>query len=520
MRNLINARFAASSGEWAMSRREFLMGTAAGATALALTPAFIRQARAAEPAINSAANASATPPVELSVVHRSIEVNGRAANVYGIQQPDGTHGIRLREGDAFNVVLRNQTAEPTVMHWHGLIPPSSQDGAGDVSMPSIDAGAQVAFNFPVGSAGTYWMHAHTLQEQQLLAAPLIVTDAGQAKRDEQEVVILLHDFSFKSPEELLAGLNGAGHESHDSDAMYHDAMPMKGMHMSGSDGAMGSMMASMPGMQMGGAAMPMDLNDIDYDAYLANDRTLDDPEVVRVENGSRVRVRVINGATATAFTIDLGNLQGTLIAVDGQPVQPVTGRRFPLTMGQRIDVLLQLPRDSRAFPILALREGSEERTGIILQPKGARISKVASKGRTQGPVLDLALESRLRAAAPLASRQRNKAFDMALTGDMAAYRWGQETHPRLAVDGGNRVEVTMRNTTMMAHPMHLHGHRFQVVAIDGRRFAGAMRDTVLVPPRRSVAIAIDADNPGQWPFHCHHLYHMARGMMTMFAYNV
>jgi len=515
MRNLINARFATLSGEWAMSRREFLMGTVAGATALALTPALTKQARAVEPATHAAA----TPPVELSIVRRTIEVNGRAADVYGIRQPDGTQGIRLREGDAFNVVLRNATAEPTVMHWHGLIPPSSQDGAGDASMPSIDAGAQLAFDFPVGSAGTYWMHAHTLQEQQLLAAPLIVADAGQAKRDEQEVVILLHDFSFKSPEELLAGLTGSGHESHASGAMNHDAMSTKGMHMSGADGAMGSMMGSMPGMQMGGAAMAPDLNDIDYDAYLANDRTLGDPEVVRVENGGRVRVRVINGATATAFTIDFGHIEGTLIAVDGQPVQPVTGRRFPLTMGQRIDVLLQLPRDSRAFPILALREGGEERTGIILQPKGARISKVSAKGRTEGPVLDLALESRLRAVAPLPSRPRGKTFDMALTGDMATYRWGQETHPRLAVDRGNRIEVTMRNTTMMAHPMHLHGHRFQVVAIDGRRFAGAMRDTVLVPPRRSVTIAIDTDNPGQWPFHCHHLYHMARGMMTMFAYN-
>lgn len=109
---------------------------------------------------------------------------------------------------------------------------------------------------------------------------------------------------------------------------------------------------------------------------------------------------------------------------------------------------------------------------------------------------------------------------MALTGDMAAYRWGLEIRPHLAVKRGERVEVTMRNTSMMAHPMHLHGHHFQVVAIEGRRFAGAVRDTVLVPPQRSVTIAVDADNPGQWAFHCHHLYHMARGMMTTFTYNV
>jgi FtsP/CotA-like multicopper oxidase with cupredoxin domain len=120
------------------------------------------------------------------------------------------------------------------------------------------------------------------------------------------------------------------------------------------------------GSMVGMSAKAMDLNDIEYDAYLANDRTLDDPEVVKVERGGRIRVRVINGATATAYTIDFDSIEGTLVAVDGRPVKPVKGRRFPVSMGQRIDVQLLLPRDARALPVLALREGSNERTGIIL----------------------------------------------------------------------------------------------------------------------------------------------------------
>jgi FtsP/CotA-like multicopper oxidase with cupredoxin domain len=72
---------------------------------------------------------------------------------------------------------------------------------------------------------------------------------------------------------------------------------------------------------------------------------------------------------------------------------------------------------------------------------------------------------------------------------------------------------------MMAHPMHLHGHRFQVVGIDGMRYAGPVRDTVLVPPRATVTIAFDADNPGRWAFHCHHLYHMVAGMMGTVSYD-
>ncbi|CAB3724431.1 Multicopper oxidase MmcO [Paraburkholderia phenoliruptrix] len=527
MQNFIDAPFATLSSTWTTSRRGFLRSAFAGAAALALRPALIEPAQAGEGLTGAGVNA----PTQLAVVRRTIEVNGRPASVYGIQQQDGTPGLTLREGDTFNVVLRNETGEPTSVHWHGLTPPWPSDGVPDAPLPLIANGAQRKFDFPVGGPGTYWMHAHTLQEQQLLAAPLIVADSNQAKRDEQEVVILLHDFSFTSPQELLArltqnrapsapaqaistpGAHSAGKTGHDGNVTDDDSMP--GMDMSGSGTAQGSTAA----MQMSSSAMPMDLNDIDYDAYLANDRTLDDPEVVRVESGGRLRVRVINGATATAFTVDFGELEGTLIAVDGQPVEPVKGRRFPLSMAQRIDVRLQLPRERRAFPILALREGGKERTGIVLQAPGAQVARLADTGNMHGPVLDLALEAKLRAAAPLASRRPSKSFDMALTGDMAAYRWGLEARPRIAVDRGDRVEVTLRNTSMMAHPMHLHGHHFQVVAIDGRRFAGAMRDTVMVPPRRSVTIAVDANNPGQWAFHCHHLYHMATGMMATFAYN-
>ncbi|MBF5008675.1 multicopper oxidase family protein [Burkholderia pseudomultivorans] len=510
MQNFIDAPRLAASDELTPSRRRFLKGVAAGAAALALRPPLIRSAQATEASVASGA---ATASVQLAVVRRTIEVNGRAASVYGIVQPDGTPGIRLREGDAFHVLLRNETSEPTSVHWHGLTPPWPSDGVPDAPLAPIAAGAAREFNFPIGRAGTYWMHAHTLQEQQLLAAPLIVADAEQDKRDEQEIVIFLHDFSFKSPEEILAGLTQGGRDAHAGGDTNSDEMA--GMDMSG--GGKDSTAAKPMG---GAAAAKMDLNDIDYDAYLANDRTLDDPEIVTVERGGRVRIRVINAATATAFTVDFGHLAATLVAVDGQPVKPLVGKRFPLSMAQRIDVRLQLPSESGAFPILALREGALQRTGIVLQTKGARVSKLAVKGATQGPVLDLGLESRLRAAAPLAPRRAAKTFNMALTGDMAAYRWGLQTHPRLAVDRGDRVEVTLRNTSMMAHPMHLHGHHFQVVAIDGRRFAGSMRDTVLVPPQRAVTIAVDADNVGQWAFHCHHLYHMATGMMTTFAYNV
>lgn len=468
-----------------MNRRDILKRALCAAATLSLPAPMMRQAASGTTAIAKSEGGRI-----LRVVRRTIEVKRRAADVFGLMQADGTQGLSFSAGELFDVTLRNETAELTIIHWHGLKPPWDQDGVADAPMPLLKAKADRQFRFPVGNAGTHWMHAHTLQEQSLLAAPLIVRDPARQSQDEQEAVILLHDFSFSTPDELLARLKGGAGHGQTSGAQ-HGSAP---------------------------AAMSMDLNDIEYDAYLANDRTLDDPETVRVEMGGRVRLRIINGATATAFTIDLGALDGLLIAVDGQDVAPVKGRRFPIAMGQRLDIRLELPRERRAFPILALREGARERTGIILAPDKAAIAKIASVGQGNGPVVDLTLEQMLRAAKPLRKRQPDKRFDLRLVGSMQGYVWGLEANPPLVVRENDRVEVTMPNMSMMAHPMHLHGHHFQVVAIDGRRFDGAMRDTVHVPPHRSVTIAFDAVNPGEWAFHCHHLYHMAAGMMGTVKY--
>jgi FtsP/CotA-like multicopper oxidase with cupredoxin domain len=269
--------------------------------------------------------------------------------------------------------------------------------------------------------------------------------------------------------------------------------------------------------------MAMDLNDIEYDAYLANDRTLEDPEVFRVERGGSVRLRIINGASGTAFWIDTGPLEGKVIAVDGNSVVPVSGRRFPLGMAQRIDIRLRLPSEEGSWPILALREGALQRTGFVLATAGGRVERVASMGEEAPPPLDLAFEEQLRARQGLSESASARTHAVLLEGTMDGYVWtinGRTWEDRLPIPvrAGERVELAMRNTSMMGHPMHLHGHHFQVVEINGRRLAGAMRDTVWLPPGSSVTVAFDASNPGTWAFHCHHLYHMVSGMMTVIEY--
>lgn len=443
----------------------------------------------------------------IKVDTRSIEVKGKAATVFRVAGEGGRHGVIAREGDRFHGAILNASGEPLQLHWHGqIMAPYEQDRA------RPDGGALAnnlsdTVNFEL-TPGTHWMHSHTLSEQRLLAAPMVTIEKDAAEL--QNVVIMLHDFAFRSPEEILAELGGSNaHGGHGSGSM----------GMNGHAGMQHGMPGMMPGHAMGGHMMGMaHANDVRYDAYLANDRTLDDPEIVQVEKGSRVRLRIINGGTATAFLVSVLGLAPRCVAVDGNPCRPVSANRFPLAQGQRLDLEVEIPRGGGAFPVSAQVEDSLERTGVILATQGSNVAKVASSTDRKEGLVNLDFEARLRSVRPLEARRADKSFRLML-GEEAGYRWtiNGRTHADMQpfeVRQGERIELTFMNPTGMTHPMHLHGHHFQVVAIGGQRFSGAMRDTLIVPAHMPVTVALDAANKGKWFLHCHHLYHMATGMMT------
>ena len=490
---------------------------------------FLRTALAASalPILPDVARGAAPAPKRLAVGTRVLEVNGRPAKVFGLTGPDGRPGIRLAEGEQFRVELANESGTRTIVHWHGQLPPWTQDGFPWPQTPPIANGAVQSYDYaPI--SGTYWMHSHhDMQEQSLMTAPLIVHSAAELREDRQEVVLMLHDFTFRTPDEVLAGLTGTSVAAAQAIARKAEEAPADRGNTSVPEPCIGGMAApsaAMSGMTKsgpGGMQMHMDLNDVHYDAFLANDRTLADPEIVRVERGGRIRLRVINGASSSQFWIDLGELVGRVVATDGHPVHPAAGNRFPLAIAQRHDILIDLPR-AGAFPILARLEGDRQQTGIVLATPGGHIPRIAG-GAQAAPPVDLSLEARLMAVEPLPPRSADIVQTIVLGGGMTPYAWSMngEYWPQvspLMLTKGQRVEIDLVNRTMMAHPIHLHGHVFQVTAIDGRPIQGAVRDTVLVLPMGRVRFAFDADNPGRWALHCHNLYHMVTGMMTEFRY--
>jgi FtsP/CotA-like multicopper oxidase with cupredoxin domain len=175
-----------------LTRRAVILGTLAASASLR-TIAQAQNPPAGGPDRN------APPRTILQLQRRNIVVNGKPASVYGIRQPDGTFGIMTDVGKPFRVRVENGIDEPSLIHWHGLTPPWQQDGVPGISGPPIPPGGTADYDFPLRFGGTFWMHSHQgLQEQLLMAAPLIIHDQRD-RRDQQEIIVMLADFALRRP---------------------------------------------------------------------------------------------------------------------------------------------------------------------------------------------------------------------------------------------------------------------------------------------------------------------------------
>src|SRR5216684_2704180 len=222
-----------NEGSTLLTRRQILASGVAMAGTIPFLP-ITRAAAAPEPRA-----------LRLTAGTRTLAINGKPARVFGLIGPNGKPGITLSPSERFHVDLVNEAGTSTIIHWHGQLPPWKQDGFPWPQTPPIPAGDTQSYDYaPI--AGTFWMHSHQgMQEQRLMTAPLIVHSAEDMRADRQEVVLMLHDFSFRAPDELLAGLT----KSNGSQS----AMPKSGMgnNMNMGSGSMGPMNMVTDAMNMG-----------------------------------------------------------------------------------------------------------------------------------------------------------------------------------------------------------------------------------------------------------------------------
>lgn len=229
---------------------------------------------------------------------------------------------------------------------------------------------------------------------------------------------------------------------------------------------------------------------------------------------------MINAGSDTAFRVALAGHRLTVTHTDGFPVVPSEVDTLLIGMGERYDVTVTA--GDGVFPLVAAAEGKNASTRALL---------VTAIGSTPPP--DYAppqLPGRLGTvssftATPEATFETARAdveLPVELGGSMARYDWTINGRPfeksrPLTVREGQQVSMTFRNSTMMWHPMHLHGHTFQVLGEHGR--PGARKDTLVVLPMQRQRVIFTADNPGMWMLHCHNTYHQEAGMMTSLDYS-
>jgi FtsP/CotA-like multicopper oxidase with cupredoxin domain len=442
--------------------------------------------------------------VTLTAAPARIDLGDRVVSTwaFGGSVPGPT--IRVNAGDVVRARVVNDLPADLTIHWHGIALRNDMDGVPDLTQQAIASGSSFTYEFTAPDPGTYFYHPHTgTQLDRGLYGALIVDDPEQ-RAAETDIPLILDDWidgTGKDPDDVLAELEDG----------------MGGMDMG--DSEMDDM--DMGDMDMGdSSASPLgaDISDVEYPLYVLNGRAPTDPPVYPVRPGETVRLRLINAASATPFRVAFGSGRMTVIATDGFPVEPVDTDALLIGMGERYDVEVTVPR-SGAFPLVAVAEGQDMQALAVLRAGEGRLpAGDVRPSQVDGELLTLdQLHATAAAALPVGSPDRT--YDVDLTGNMMAFDWGiqasEQSGATLPVKAGERIRLVLANKTSMWHPIHLHGHTFQVVTDDG---TGPRKDTVIIPPRSEVAVDLVADNPGQWVLHCHNIYHAEAGMMTTLNY--
>ncbi|WP_415399397.1 multicopper oxidase family protein [Synechococcus sp. W4D4] len=457
----------------------------------------------------------------LEITTAPITVLGKTVERGCIRASDGQRGYTTRREQGVDLELVNKLPVPTTVHWHGLILPNPMDGVPYVTQPPIPPGERQRIHYPLQQDGTFWMHSHYgLQTQSFVAEPFLILSQEQEDWANQTLTVTLRDFSFTPADTILSNIVAGKRGGDTAMARALETFDWQAERplLTQQWDATGERLCWR--RQTGSLMLP----DVVYDALLANERSLDAPQIIDVRPGDTVAIRWIAASAFMNFFLDLGELEGELLRTDANPVEPIRGSVFQLAIAQRLSLRIRLPDTPGVFPLLALGERSNLRCGVVLRsaPEQPIPALAPQTEQWTGP-LDFTQDQQLRAQRPLVSKPTDNTIPVALTGPAPAYRWGLNNRfypyrDPYWVEEGQRVEMVFSNPTPMGHPMHLHGHEFQVVEIDGQPLSGPMRDTVLVPKGSSCRIAFDALHPGIWAFHCHISYHHARGMFNVLAY--
>jgi FtsP/CotA-like multicopper oxidase with cupredoxin domain len=548
---------------FAMDRRTLLCGGVVGSSGLVL-PAWA-QSTADSP--DSGRPVVAGDEITLRIARTTMRIDGRPLRAIGINGHAPAPLIRLREGQDVAIRVVNALDTDTSLHWHGLLVPFQYDGVPGVSFPGIRAGEEFVYRFKVRQNGTYWYHSHSGgQEQEGLYGPIVIDPAGaDTIAFDREHVVMFSDHSSTSPEAIFRRIKlQPGYYNYQRQTL---AGLIAGRDQDGGE------RRRWGAMRMD----PADVADVTAAAYtyLVNGHGPLDNWTGLFRPGERVRLRIINASAMTTFNLRIPGLSMSVVAADGLDVRAVAVDEFQIGVAETYDVIVT-PTQERAYTLVAESVDRSGMARATLAPRMGMTAAVpplrprplatmADMGMAAMPGMDHgAMAMRDLSAAPqvakgpgvqtiapmpvnrmgdpgqgladaghrvltyrdLVAATRNpdtrapgRQIDVHLTGNMERYMWSfdgvkmSDTHVPIAFTEGERVRVRLVNDTMMAHPIHLHGHFFELVT--GHGAYAPRKHTLLVQPGGTASFDLTADAVGDWAFHCHMLYHMLAGMMRV-----
>ena len=477
---------------------------------------------------------SAVVRYDLTISEKIISPEGKRVTALAINDSIPGPTLRFRVGDTARIRVHNRLPkEDTLLHWHGLLLPNAQDGVPYLNTPPIPAGKFFDYEFPLTHAGTFWYHSHKgLQEQRGLYGAIVVEPAQVVGPPvDREHVVVLSDWTNEHPDEVMRTLLRG-------DEWYAirkgNMQSIWGAHKAGALGEYFSREWSrMP---------PMDISDVAYDAFWANGKKR---MPLESKGGDRVKLRLINAGAPTYFYVHSATGPLTIVAADGQNVEPVQVKRLLMGMGETYDVIVTLPASGR-YEVRATAQDGSGHASIFLGAGAEHLAKNIPKPdlysmdwmvaalnmdekdeqplNTPEPPRPLSPYRKLRALAstqpPATAPVRE--IELRLTGNMQRYMWSfngkmLKEESTIPVKRGEVLRMKFINDTMMHHPLHLHGHFFRL--LNGQGDFAPLKHTVDVPPMARAAIEFLANEQGDWIFHCHLLYHMKAGMSRVISYD-
>jgi FtsP/CotA-like multicopper oxidase with cupredoxin domain len=441
---------------------------------------FIAQAGAAltGPTLASVAPAWAqtAPDVKLEIAPLELEIAPRKV-VHTVAYNGRVPGplIRWPEGKPIAIDVFNRTAIPEIVHWHGLWIPSTMDGSMEEGSPMIAPGAQFRYQFTPQPAGFRWYHTHAFSGRDLKRSTytgqfgcFYIESKEDAGRYDQEIFLTLHDWD--------AYMGGSGDSSMEAA----------------------------------------------YEYGTIDGRMLSFGDPLRVREGQRVLLHLLNASASLVHWLALAGHELTVVAMDGNPVS-APGRVHAVRLGpaERIDAVVTM--NQPGVWILGETRDQLRKTGM-----GIVVEYANRQGKPKWIEPPETLWDYKRFAATLrAARETDEVIPLRFEskfhgqGNFASWMINGKSYPHtdtIMLREGKRYRLRMINRNTDDHPVHLHRHTFEVTSLDGTPLSGLYKDVLMVPANTTAEVDFTASNPGATLFHCHNQSHMDFGFMMLFRY--